>query len=386
MKHSDILLHLGEENENHSKAGSPPIYQTSNFLFDNVGDMRKALEKEDEIPFYTRGSNPTVKILQQKIAALEKTEASLVFSSGSAAVATSIIGNVNAGDHILCVSKPYSWTYKLLHELLPRFSVETTFSSGKNTINFLGQVKPNTKIIYLESPNSWTFEMQDLEAISSFAKENRIITIVDNSYASPLNQSPSDFGIDIIVHSATKYLGGHSDLVAGVACGSDEMMKKLFRSEFMTLGGIISPNDAWLMIRSLRTLPLRMKHIGESALRVVDFLEDSPKVKKIYYPFSRSFPQKDIADKYLSGPSGLFTIDLNTNNTERIEAFCNQLKVFHLACSWGSYESIAFPAITTVSSLNYDNPDIKTERVRLSVGLDDPDLLIEDLTNALDAI
>jgi cystathionine beta-lyase/cystathionine gamma-synthase len=331
-------------------------------------------------------TNPTVKILQQKIAALEKTDAALVFASGSAAVAAAVMGNCKAGDHILCVSKPYSWSNKLISTLLPRFGVEHTFSDATDHEQFLEEVTSSTRIIYLESPNSWTYEMQDLEAIGRFARDRDIITIIDNSYASPMNQQPAEYGIDLVLHSATKYLGGHSDLVAGVLCGSKEMMEKLFKSEYMTLGGVISPFDAWLMIRSLRTLPMRMKHIGESTLQVVKAIESHPKIKAVYYPFAESFKQKDLAAKYLKGPSGLFTIDLDTLDERKIEKFCDHLKLFRMGCSWGSYESLAFPAITTMTSLNYDNPNTVAERVRLSVGLDEPEALISDLENALEVI
>lgn len=383
MQKSDILLHLGENNSENYLAGSPTIYQTSNFLFDTVEQMREALAKEDEIPFYSRGTNPTNTLLNNKVAALEGTEAALSLASGSAAIAAAIMANVNQGDHILSVTKPYSWSAKLMKNLLPRFRVETTFAEGKDAESFLQNVKNKTKLIFLESPNSWTYEMQDIEAIADFAKKRGIVTVIDNSYASPINQTPADYGIDIIVHSATKYLNGHSDIVGGMLCASSSMVRKIFQSEYMTLGALLSPHDAWLMIRSLRTLPLRIEHIGNSANEIVAALEDHPKIKKLYYPHSKTFDQKELVKKYLKGKSGLFTIDLATTHPAKIEAFANRLKMFRLGCSWGSYESLAFPAITTASSLNYDNPDIVRERVRFSVGLDDSQSLLNDIENAL---
>ena len=386
MEKSEILLHLGDEITLAHNPGSPALYQTSNFTFGNVAAMRQSLAHEDEIPFYTRGTNPTIQILQKKLAALEKMEKALIFSSGSAAIATAVMGNIDQGDHILSVSKPYSWTGKLLKNLLPRFGVESTLANGTDVKKFLENIQPNTKLIYLESPNSWTFEMQDLESIADYARAHDIITIVDNSYSSPINQVPADHGIDIVVHSATKYLGGHSDLVAGVLCASGQMIDKLFKSEFMTLGGIISPHDAWLMLRSLRTLPLRIEHTGSSAQKIVSRLEKNDTIEKVYYPFAESFPQKNLVEKYLKGPNGLFTIDLATKDTGEIEKFCNSLKKFKLACSWGSYESLAFPAIATISSQNYDKPDVVINRIRFSIGLDDPDILAEDIENALSEI
>ena len=384
MQHADILLHLAEHEPVAFDGGSPTLYQTSNFLFDTAENMRHALINEDTVPFYTRGTNPTVQLLQRKVAALEGMDDALVLSSGSAAVATAVLGLVKAGDHILSVAKPYSWTAKLLGSLLPPFGVTYTLADARDTEAFLAQVTPRTKLIFLESPNSWTFEMQDMEPIAAFARERGILTLMDNSYASPLNQQPAAYGIDLVAHSATKYLNGHSDLVAGVLCGSRDLIQTLFKSTYMTLGACISPYEAWLMLRSLRTLPLRMKHIGETTRAVVDALEGHAKIRRIYYPHAASYDQPELTKKYLKGPGGLFSIDLKTTEHTQILAFANSLRKFKLGCSWGSYESLAFPAITTMTSLNYDNPNIVAERVRLSVGLDEPQDLIDDLMAALE--
>lgn len=386
MELTDILLHLGESENFGGNPGSPALYQTSNFVFDSVEDMSHALQKENEIPFYTRGTNPTVQKLQKKLAALEHMEDALVVASGSAAAAIAVLGNVAQGDHILSVSKPYSWTGKLMHQLLPKYGVETTLTAASDTQQFLDQVQDNTKIIYLESPNSWTFEMQDLEAITSFAKSRGILTILDNSYATPLMQCAGDYGIDLVIHSATKYINGHSDVVAGIICGKSLQIKQLFSTTYMTLGPAISPFDAWMMLRSLRTLPIRLKHIGEATLKVLEFLDEHPKVENVFHPQSKHYDQPELAKKYLTGVGGLLTVDLKTTEVEKIKRFTNNLKKFKLGCSWGSYESLAFPALAIDASMNYDNPDIVKERIRLSIGLDEPELLIADLKQALDLI
>jgi cystathionine beta-lyase/cystathionine gamma-synthase len=386
MELTDILLHLGETEVFGGTPGSPTLYQTSNFVFNTVDDMAHALQRENEVPFYTRGTNPTVQKLQKKLAALENMEDALVVASGSAAASIAVLANVEQGDHILSVSKPYSWTGKLMNQLLPKMGVETTLTDANSTDDFLSNIRSNTKIIYLESPNSWTFEMQDLEAIAAFAKKKNILTILDNSYATPLMQCSGDYGIDLVIHSATKYINGHSDVVAGILCGSQPMIQKIFATTYMTLGPAISPFDAWMMIRSLRTLPLRLKQIGNSTREVLDFLDHHDKVKHVFHPNSRYFDQQELATKYLKGIGGLLTIDLNSDDIEGIKRFSNSLKKFKLGCSWGSYESLAFPAITIASSMNYDNPDIVKERVRLSIGLDEPELLIADLKQALEAI
>jgi cystathionine beta-lyase/cystathionine gamma-synthase len=215
--------------------------------------MRKGLQKEFEEPFYTRGYNPTIAILREKLAALEGSEDALVFSSGSAAMAAAVMSVVKSGDHVVCVQKPYSWTNKLLNKLLVNYGVETTMADGTNTDTFITFCKPNTKLIILESPNSWTMELQDIEAICEFARTKNITTIIDNSYSTPLLQNPVSMGADIVIHSSSKYINGHSDVVSGVLCASKEIVSRIFAKELMTIGSIISPNDAWLMIRGLRT-------------------------------------------------------------------------------------------------------------------------------------
>lgn len=383
MDLNDIIFHLGEDFPGDYGPGAPAIHQTSNFVFKDVSSMRSALEKEDEIPFYTRGTNPTIKLLATKIAALEGTEDALMFGSGSAAIASAVLSQIKSGDHIICIDQPYSWTKKLITQWLPRFGVSHSFFTSEDEIESL--IQDNTQLIYLESPNSWTFELQDLERVSTLATKHGIVSILDNSYASPLLQQPAAHGIDLVVHAATKYLGGHSDVVAGVVCGSKTKIKPLFNGEYMTLGGVLSPFDAWLLIRSLRTLPLRMKEIGRTTEKVLEFLKDQAKVSQIYFP-QHSLRDKTLSEKYLNGPSGLFTIDLNTTDIEKVESFCNKLSKFKLGPSWGSYGSLAFPAITTISSMNYDNPAVVIGRIRFSVGLEDSNTLIKDLKSALEVL
>ena len=381
-----ILYHLGEGEKGLDLPASPPIYQTSNFVFKSLGEMKESLEREHQIPFYTRGANPTVQILQKKIAALEATEAALLFSSGSAAITAAVVSQVKAGDHILCVANPYGWTKKLIENVLSRFGVHHDFIDASDPEQVIGQVRADTSLIFLESPNSWTYEMQDLEPIAAFARKKGIRTIFDNSAASPIYQHPAKYGIDIIVHSATKYLAGHSDVVAGALCTTETIADQIFCGEFMTFGGIISPFDAWLMIRSLRTLPLRLEKIGKNATEVAAFLEMHPKVRRLFYTHSHSFPQTHLVKKYLSGNGGLMTFDLDTDDAGLVEDFCNQLQHFRLGCSWGGYESLAFPALATIGSLNYSKKEALVNRVRIYVGLEDSKLLIDDLTNALEKI
>ena len=383
MDLSYIINHLGEERDQYYQAVSPPLMQASNFAFSSVEEMRQSLAHEMDIPFYTRGHNPTVAILRKKLAALEGAEECLVFSSGSAAIAAAVFSTVQAGDHIVCVQKPYSWTNKLLNNLLSRYGVETTMVDGRDAENFREAVRPNTRLFLLESPNSITFELQDIEAVVSIAKERGITTAMDNSYSTPLNQNPIEMGVDMVMHSASKYLGGHSDLVAGVLCCSRAKAESIFESEFMTLGANISPHDAWLLLRGLRTLSIRMERVAESAPKVVEFLENHPRVEQVLYPYSPNFPQYELARKQMRRPAGQFTLILKTHSLEEVDCFCNSLKYFLIACSWGGHESLIFPMAALTESANYQGNGMPFSMIRFYIGLEEPEVLIADLEQAL---
>lgn len=386
MHISEIINHFAEDRENYSNAAVPPIAQSANFCYKSVAQMRHALQNEHLVPFYTRGSNPTTDLLRKKLAALEHTEDSLLFASGSAAIAAAIMANVAMGDHVVCIQKPYSWTAKLLNNILGRFGVTHTMVNGRDFSNIQSAIKSNTKVIFLESPNSWTFEMQDLEAVADLARAKGILTMIDNSYASPILSNPADFGIDIILHSATKYIGGHSDAVAGVLCCSHEMSLKIFKGEFMTLGGTLSPFNAWLLLRGLRTLPLRIKQAANNASALVSYLENHPMIEKVYFPFSSTYEQNDLAKKYMKGNAGQFTITLKTKDAEKVEKFCNAFEFFLLGCSWGGYESLAFPAITLYDSMNYNSGVFPPNMIRFYAGLEEKELLLQDFEKAFRAI
>jgi len=378
MDLSYIINQLGEDRENYYQAISPPVIQSSNFAFKNVADMRTQLADEFNFTLYTRGNNPTTDILRKKIAALEQGEDALILSSGSSAVSIAIAANVNAGDHVVCVENPYTWTKKFLNDILPRFNVVTTYVDGTDTRNFINAIQPNTKIIYLESPNSFTFELQDIEAIASMAREKNLLTIVDNSYATPLNQQPITLGVDIVVHTITKYLNGHSDVVAGVIVGKKDMIRKIFDNEFMTFGPKLSPWDAWLVLRGLRTLEIRMERVSKSVEKVVEFLNNHPLVERVFFPFSKSSAQYELARKQLKNAVGLLTIKLKVDNVSEVETFCNHLHRFQLAVSWGGHESLVFPACAAMKSREHG-----FNLVRISIGLEDPEVLIKDLKQAL---
>ncbi|MDF1695846.1 MAG: aminotransferase class I/II-fold pyridoxal phosphate-dependent enzyme [Saprospiraceae bacterium] len=386
MDLNDILVHHAEDRKNYFNAVAPPIIQSSNFVFDSIDDLRSKISDEINHHVYTRGNNPTVQILRKKVAELEHAEDALITSSGSAAVAIAVLAHLSAGDHVVSVAKPYSWTTKLITQLLHRFGVSHDFVDATNVDNIRSAIQKNTKVLMLESPNSLTFECQDLEACSKLAKEYNIITVIDNSYSSPIFQNPIDFGIDLVVHSGTKYINGHSDVVMGVVCGSKELITKIFYSEFMTLGVNISPNDAAMAIRGLRTLNLRVQRSDETATKVKEFLHSHPKVKDVIHPFSDDFPQNELAKKQMRGCGGLFTINLNVTKKSQVYQFVNAIEKFHIAVSWGGYESLIIPSIAFHDVPGVEDSPIPWTFIRFYIGLEDADYLITDIQQALNAI
>ncbi len=380
MDLSYILNHLGEERSNYFNAVSPPIIQSSNFVFDSVQDLKQKITTEYESHVYTRGNNPTVDILRKKIAELEHAEDCLVLSSGASAVAASIMANIAQGDHIVCVKSAYSWTKTLLQKYLPRFGVTHTVVDGKNSLEIEAAIQPNTKILYLESPTSTTMEIQDLKECSAIAKRNNLITIIDNSYCSPLLQNPIDFGIDLVVHSGTKYINGHSDVVMGVICGSTEKIKKIFYSEYMTLGQIISPHDASLAIRGLRTLHLRVDRSAKSAAYILEKLHHHPKIEKVYYPFLTD--QQTLALQQMKG-GGMFSLGIKAKSKDEMIRFAEGLQRFIIAVSWGGHESLIMPIVAFHDNPGFADSDHPWNMVRFYIGLEDPEVLLNDILQAL---
>ncbi len=383
MDLSYILNELGEERENYFNAISPPIIQTSNFAFNKVEELGKALEDEMGGYLYSRGLNPTVDILRKKLAALDGAEDCLVFNSGAAAIFAGVLANVKARDHIVSVRNPYTWAQRMFDVILPRFGVSTTYIDGTKISNWDNATRPNTSFYYLESPNSWDFALQDIKAVVALAKAKKVRTFLDNSYCTPLYQKPIEMGIDMAMQTATKYIGGHSDTLGGVLCGSHAMMKKIFDSEYLNIGSGIQPFNAWLLIRGLRTLPARLDRITKTTNEVIQFMKQHPKVESIIFPFDESFPQYALAKKQMTGACGLFTFIIKATKREEIVTFCESLQHIMMAVSWGGHESLVIPKCVGISSNDF-NPAIPEHRyVRMYVGLEEPGYLIADLEQSL---
>lgn len=386
MDISYIINELGEERENYFNAVAPPIMQTSNFVFKKVDDMRHAFEDEYSTYLYSRGKNPTVDILAKKLAALDGAEDCLIFNSGAAAIFAAVLANVKAGDHIISVNNPYTWAKKMFAEILPKFNVTTSFIDGTDINNFATAYKSNTTLIYVESPNSWDYAIQDLTAVAAFAKQHNIITVCDNSYCTPMYQRPIEFGIDISLQSATKYISGHSDTIAGVLSGSAKMIARIFKSEYNNIGSGIQPFNAWLLLRGLRTLPLRLDRITATTNKVISFLQYHPHVEQVIFPFSRSFPQYNLAKKQMNGACGLLTFILKEVTLIQIETFCESLEHIAMAVSWGGHESLIIPRCAGLPVKEFNAQNKEHRMLRMYVGLEEADYLINDLQRGFDSI
>jgi cystathionine beta-lyase len=382
MDYSNILNHLGEEREKYFNAISPPIIQTSNFVYKDIKDLGDALENELDFHLYSRGNNPTVQILRKKIAALEKAEDALIFGSGISAISAAIMSHVSAGSHVVCVKSAYGWTNKLLNNYLPRFGVTCTWVDGTNIQEIEDAIQENTTVLYLESPTTMLFELQDLAECAKIARRHNVISICDNSFSTPLHQNPIEFGIDIVVHSGSKYLNGHSDVVMGVLASSSQVVRKIFNTEQMNIGSIISPNDAFLAIRGLRTLEVRLEKSSESASKIIQFLSNHSKVESLNYPLYDQHPQHELAKRQMKGAGGLFSLSLKASTIREMENFVHNLQCFMMAVSWGGYESLIFPLCALYQKTS-EEQELPWNFVRLYIGLEDPNLLIQDLEQAL---
>lgn len=389
MDLSYIINELGEERENYYNAVSPPIIQSSNFKLNSVEELSAAFADEFDTAngyLYSRGNNPTIEILRKKLAALDGAEDSLIFNNGAAATTAAVMANVKAGDHVVCVAHPYTWTKKLFDTLLSKFNVSCTYVYGDTLQQWKDATKDNTVLYYLESPNSWTYQLQPLMEIAAFAKEKNIVTVVDNTYCTPIYQNVISMGIDIAMQTCTKYISGHSDTLGGVLSGSKKMMRKIFESEYLILGNGIQPFNAWLLLRGLRTLPMRLERVMASTEKVLEFLDAHPAIEKIVFPFHPSFPQYELARHQMKAAMGLVTIVLKDNRRESIIKFCENLKVFMMAVSWGGHESLIIPRCAGVKKENFDPTNEIHRHIRLYIGLEEPDYLIKDIGRALETI
>jgi cystathionine beta-lyase/cystathionine gamma-synthase len=375
---SQIVAH---DETNAFEAVVPPIVQTSLFTFSSYDEMVSTYRGEKSRPVYTRGLNPTVRAFEEMLAKLEGAEDAIGFASGMSAISSTVLSFVEPGDRIVAVRHVYPDAFRLFGTLLKRMKVEVTYVDGRDE-EAVAKALPGAKLFYMESPTSWIMEAHDVGALAAIARKHGIISVIDNSWASPIFQQPLKLGVDIVLHSASKYLGGHSDVVAGVVAGSKELIGRIRGEAYPYLGGKLSPFDAWLLIRGMRTLPIRMKAHEQSALAIARKLQELDVVETVCHPaLANRLPTG------LNGTSGLFSFIFREG--VNVRAFADQLKFFKLGVSWGGHESLIVPGEVVLEQKAQPNSaqtfGISARSVRLHVGLEGTDALWGDLEAAIAA-
>ncbi|WP_432421752.1 trans-sulfuration enzyme family protein [Paenibacillus peoriae] len=365
-----------------AKAAAPPIYETAPFFFDTYEDYAEAANNEKDHYVYSRGTNPTVQIAEQMIAALEGGADCKCFASGMAAISAALMCSLSAGDHLILVGHIYETSVSLA-QYLKRFHIDYTIVHSTSTEAVASAIKPQTRAILMESPTSFTFDMVNIQEVTALSKEKGIRTIIDNSWATPLFQKPLEWGVDIVVHSASKYLGGHNDLIAGAVIASKEIINRMYAEEYELIGGSLGPFEAWLLIRGLRTLPLRMEAHQRNALLVARFLSDHPAISKVNYPGLPSHPQHELACRQLKGYAGLFSFELKDSTYEDICRVINKLRLIRIGVSWGSMESQVISPNYGFNKQSLKKQHMPESLIRLAVGHEPAELLIQDLATAL---
>jgi cystathionine beta-lyase/cystathionine gamma-synthase len=382
----DTLTVHGNAKPGH-KSGplATPIYQTSTF---EVSDNDEQLQATTGDRFYTRYGNPTHTVVEQAVARLEGTQASLLFASGMAAITTSVLALVRSGDHIVAQSDLYGGAMKFFTQWLPKFGVETTLVETTNADGFARAVRPNTRLLYLESPTNPTLKLVDIERAVAVARQHKLISLLDNTFATPINQRPAEHGIDLVLHSGTKYFGGHGDLICGVVTGREHLIQEI-RDTRTELGGTMDPHAAFLLLRGLKTLAVRVQRHNENALRVAEFLEKHAQVKRVYYPFLASHPQRKLAQKQMRGGGGLLSFELDGSAADA-RRFAQTLRLFALAPSLGGVDSlVTLPVITShamVLPQERQSMGVTDQLIRLAVGIENVEDLIADLEQAFAAV
>ena len=381
-------VHSGEKVDPITGSVTTPIYQTSNFAFKNTQDLLDLINERKEGYIYTRYGNPTNRAVERKLAELENVDDAVAFSSGMAAISSTIMTLVSSGDHIVSVRDVYGGTFVLLNSFLPLFGVETTFVDTISFDDMEEAVRDNTKLIFVESPTNPMLKIVDLARVGKLGKKVGVKTAIDNTFSSPYNQQPVKFGFDVIIHSATKYLGGHNDLTAGIVCGEEAFIKEA-KDTLKILGGVLDPHCAFLLLRGIKTLAVRVEKQNRNGMEVAKYLESHPKVDKVYYPGLESHPQHKIAKRQMTGFGDVVSFELKRDLETTIK-FVDSMRLAFLTPSLGGTETLITQPATTS---HYKVP--KEERlkqgitdsfIRLSLGIEDAEDVIADLEQALEKV
>src|SRR5690606_34674474 len=390
MSHIETdLIHSGNA-FNTSRSVVPPIYQTATYYAPSNVDEFIAAATDARYPeFYQRHGNPVSSQTAEILAKLEGKEAALLTATGMAAISTAILSVVKAGDHVVAQESHYSAAGIFLREMLPQFGIEVSYADQADNESFRRAIRENTRLIYLETPSNPNLALTDLAFVGKWARSKGITTMCDNTFASPINQRPGDFGIDIIVHSATKYLGGHSDLTAGAICSSKTWIDKAWK-RMLSLGGALAPFDAWLLLRGIRTLSMRVKQINANALRLAEWLEAQPQIRRVIYCGLPSHPQHELAKAQMHGFTGMLSIEVSGENEamqfRNAQTVISKLRVFGNAASLGGVESLVVHPASMWGM--HHSPEQKAKAgindgmLRVSVGIEHIDDLIGDFQQA----
>jgi cystathionine beta-lyase/cystathionine gamma-synthase len=384
---STLAIH-GDLKDKQFRSVVYPIYQTSTFAVEKTDDYQKFIDEVDDFYIYSRYGNPTVKEVEKRLALIENADDSILFSSGMAAITTTILSHVQSGDEIISLSSIYGVTYRFFRDYLPKFGVKVKFFQIEKVDEIEKLISPKTKLIYFETPVNPTTRIVDIEKIVKFAKREDLTTIIDNTFATPINQNPIDFGVDIVIHSATKYLSGHSDLIIGCVMSSRERIERIrkFKNVF---GGNPDPHQAFLLGRSLKTLELRVKRQNENALKLAEFLSSHRKIRKVLYPGLKNHPEHELAKKQMSGFGGMLSFEID-GDLGRTKKFCDSLKVALNATSLGSVETlVSIPVLTSHVGMKKDELEragISESMVRVSVGIENIEDIVWDFEQALNQI
>jgi methionine-gamma-lyase len=370
---------------NRTSAISPPIWQTTTFGAETAEDFAEIAVATKPAEFYTRNGNPNHAMVEATLSALEGGEAAQVFSSGMGAIFAAMGCLLETGDHVVAQRNHYAGATTLMKEFLPRWGVEITYVDQTHNGEFAAAVRPNTKLIYVETPVNPLMQITDLRFVVDLAKDRGVVTICDNTFATPVNQRPLEFGVDAVVHSATKYVGGHHDVTAGALVGSKDFVERVWRFALVA-GATLSPFDGWLLLRGLRTLGLRVERHNRNGMALARFLEHHPKVARVYYPGLASHPQHDLAGSQMSGFTGMLSVELQGGYTAA-DKFISSLRLATRAASLGGFETlVVHPASMwslQLSSELRESTGINEGLVRISVGLEDEVDMLRDFDQAL---
>ena len=387
FKHLETrAIHSGRVGDPSFGSLATPIHQTSTFIFDNVEQGANRFAGEEQGYIYSRLGNPTVRELEQKMAALENTEDAAAFGSGMGAVSETLLANLKQGDHLVASSALYGCSFALINHKFPDFGIEVTFVDITDEQEVEQAIQENTKLIYFETPINPNLVCVDMAKIRAIAKRHNLLTIMDNTFMSPVLQQPSDFGMDLIIHSATKYLNGHGDVIGGIVCGSEEQIAHIKMTTQKDMGATMSPNDAWLITRGLKTLSVRVERHCDNAEKVADYLASHPDIEQVYYPGLKDHPANYLIGTQMKRAGGVIAFEVKGGFDDAVR-FMNQLDLCHIAVSLGDAETlIQHPASMTHSTYTPEEraeAGISETLIRISVGLEHPEDIIADLEQAL---